>query len=157
MLFQTDGGFRGTPIPRWGCYFMSLVGMVELDTGHVFTIADVLEAYHLSADRHHIDMNCYVGAPDGVLANAREIASKRDGKAYLGRIYQVGINDVQGERYWPWVPDKAREPDWVVNKLKTATGFHFTLGNNAGDEVFNPDPTVQTFGRRALVYYHKFG
>jgi hypothetical protein len=157
MLPQTDSSFRGTTIPRYGCYLMSLVGMVERNTGYEFTVADVLEVYHACMNNAHIDPNCYVSSPDGVLMVSRRVAARMSQKTLPGRILQVGLSDSQGERFWPWVKEADRSASWKILKHRTAIGFHFTLAGADGVEVYNPDPTVQTFGVRATVYYHRFG
>lgn len=153
MYAQTDKRFNGTSIPRTGCYFMTLIRMAETESSYDLDASDILAIYRRAMVEDMIDPDCYVSSPDGVLRITRQViaalAPLHGGK----RILQVGIDDKDGRRFWPWA--NGDRVDYYVGKFKTKWGYHFMLVNSEGQPIYNPDPRI-TGERVALVLYRRF-
>lgn len=150
MIEQTSPVFEGTTIPKYGCLFISLLAAVEYRGDRAFTPAKVLKLHDDAIRLRYMDKNCYVLSPDGIL---------RLGFAAMklsGAMCQIGVRDDQGERFWNWVKVADRTADFIILKWKTPNGYHFTLGDKEGIELFDPHPNPHKLTLASVSLYHLF-
>lgn len=148
-------------MPRWGCHEMALLRIIDYESGGNLT-PDQIEKIHWWATHTKsilgpfqgvdkvVGPNCFIRDPDALLAYAMAI------QECMKRVCQIGgINTSTGkESFWGVSEKHGKGVDWMILQNKTNLGFHFTLARgHDGEEIYNPDPTVKTFGVVAKIYY----
>ena len=143
---QTDARLPNR-IKRYGCYYMVLGRMVEIDTGHTFTADEIIITLEICESKKYILENCKIQNPDGVLKILYQIANSSK------KILQIGSIVYGKVEYWGWVIDKAY--DFVIRKYSTKNGNHFMLLNIGKGIEYNPDESVITFDVEMDILYKK--
>lgn len=148
-LLQTDP-LLNDKINKYGCYFMSLLSIVEDKYNREFMPLEVDTLYDVATINGAMDVDCYIMAPDAVLKYASKMAGK------IEKILQVGIKDDKGQRFWGWV--KGETIDYIIGKYRTANGnTHFVLlDKDVGKIKYDPNPKTKLVDLLALVYYRVY-
>lgn len=123
MLQNTEG--LNPTIKSLGCYFLSLMRIIEIETGSEFKPSDANMVWITSKQKNYIDLKDNIIDPDRIL---REFAVLT--KSPSVRFAQVGEEKDGKIVYWNWVKDKSS--DCLIEMVKThgKYGTHFRLCDN---------------------------
>jgi len=171
MRLQTDPEWSaqdpvlGPIFHRWSCLVFSLLRCAEVAASKNLSDDDVFSIYKrgqvsLAWDGKEpvIGENSYVADPNELLRFAAE---------QLGtdhRLYQIGKKDLitGAESWWGLKDPPDQTVDFTIIQGETPygtpenPGLHFRAGDGQGNEIYNPDPSVNFISgreRTALVYY----
>lgn len=141
-------------IRKSGCYFLSLLGIVQVESKRGLTVDDINSLYDQAVDNKYMDSNCEIIKPDSILKIGFRLLGIRK------TFYQIGVMDISTSKrtFWGWVKDKSW--DWIIVEFKTTSkyGTHFTLRDKSNIDFYDPlngsgySPT----GITKLVYYKDF-
>ena len=124
MLQKTDERCKDIPgFARWGCYVACECSYAEKNGGSL-SKADVEYICAEGKNKHWIEGNFWVAEPVKLFNLILARASCHQ------RIRSVEKSQDAG-------------PDFVIICYKTSGGHHFVLGDEEGNVVINPDPTVK--------------
>lgn len=155
LVTQTD--FRlDEPIRRWGCNKRAIEGGVELLVGKALTPEQIVSIYNKfrgkmteSGENYKeiLSKECSVGAPRFLINETLRLLGYG---SWYG--YQIGAKDKEGNKtFWGWVKDK--EVTYSVIRWKSVREEHFTLGDEDGEEVWDPYPCSQKKERLQTIFY----
>lgn len=128
-------------IQRYGCYFLSLLRICEVESKKELSIDNIQTLYESALKNNYIDINCTCLKPDNILAL---------GFSFLGckkKVYQIGQKKNGKTEFWGWVKDNNYQ--YVILGKKRPNGFHFVLD---GKDIFDPNPTLTGEIVREIFY-----
>ena len=118
-MLQTDKNL--SPIPRYGCYFMSIGHIAERISGKQLRPGVILRVYCEAVIGKLINVSCYVIQPGKLLELFVQNLDKK----------------VRIETWWtPAGEMTAKKYDYLIEKWGTPFGTHFVCSD------YNPDPTI---------------
>jgi hypothetical protein len=132
-----------------GCYYRSLQAIVESTCSVPLLVEQITAQYDLlqrtqgnNGQFPAMTSACWINSPDTVMQEAAKYFTE------IWSFFQIGV-EVHGARpiFWEWVRDKG--VSFTVLQWKTGNGYHFTLANKYGDEIF--DPWDGPIDKRGLV------
>jgi hypothetical protein len=135
MFYQTDPDFPDG-IKKEGCYFFSLLGMIEKASGKKFAKSQIVDIYMKAKDAKYIVGLCDVVNPDKVCSLACVMIG--DSKH---TVLQVGSMSAEKKvTLWPWAAKdpKYRGISFLALRYRTGKGgHHYILGDKDGNIIFD--------------------
>ena len=151
LIHQTD-----KRLPRvfnlYGCNFRSLQAGVELYTGKVLDIEDILYAYveALTREPPAMDKELTIRWPDPILNLTLALLGEPQ---YRG--YQVGKQENGVATWWGWGKIEERI-DFSVKKGYTVLGHdHFRLGDSKGALLWDPHGDKPEINKELMTIYYQ--
>lgn len=122
MLQNTEG--LNPLIKSLGCYFLSLMRIIEIETNTEFEPHNANMVWITSKQKNYIDLKNNIIDPDHILKEFSLLT-----KSPSVRFAQVGEEKDGKIVYWNWVKDKSA--DYLIEMVKTSGkyGTHFRLCN----------------------------
>jgi len=152
MLYQTNRAFP-KEVQKYGCYFMSLLRMVELVSLKEFTVDQINALYTHSVWKGYIIGKCSCNKPDNIVKEAFSMLLSKN------IAYQVGSKSYGADPktvWWPWVMknDKFKQVDYLLGQFATTGEFgtHYCLLDR--NEVVIYDPYDKPYTRLDLLGSH---
>lgn len=141
LIFQTDPRLC-KQLNAGGCNIRSIQAIAEIEACRALTTAQIQGCYDAYV-REWFDPDCTVRKPDEVLRWALSILLPPGWNGY-----QIGvIHQPASFAFWGWTGH------YAILQGQTAHGFHFRLGDNEGNMIFDPRPgTVVLSEVEALIY-----
>jgi len=128
MILQTDKRLNES-INKYGCYFMSILFLVNKYLGLELSTDSILKIYDQSIKNNIMESNCYVNNPDKLFNN-------------LGlRTKYTQVHESPNR--------KCSEDEIEILCLKYSNYNHFVVGDGKGNITYNP------MGKTAPNYYLK--
>lgn len=121
------------PIKKYGCLYLDLVRIIELETGYDFQTQEVNEVWIKSLRERYI-VNNLMKNPDGLLKNLAKLTDR----PYL-TIAQVGIIKDAKIVFWEWARKAYTNYKYMIEKVKTfgEVGTHFRLADNRTNVIYD--------------------
>ena len=117
MILQTDNRLNDN-INRFGCYFMSLLFVINKHVGYKLSTVVITKLYLELVELRFMDTNCYIKDPEGILN-------------YLGLKCKY-TNRHEPPKY------KAKHGEIEILCLQYPNYKHFVAGDGNGNISFNP-------------------
>ncbi len=152
LLKQTDKKLK-RKINQFGCYFMSMLAIAQIEEEKVFSAEEINQLYDEAVEKNYMTAKCYVRKPDEIA----QLAFKKFGNNK--RTYQVGRIDAEGEkRFWGWVENnpKYKEYKYLIIRWEMDNDDypeHFTLGLINEGEIYDPYPDLNKISKMNEVLY----
>lgn len=138
MLYQTNPAFP-KEVQKYGCYFMSLLRMVELVSNSDLTVDNVNAIYVSGTQKGYIASKCSCVKPDSILKEAFFLVSSK----FIA--YQVGskkYGDNPNVIWWQWVKNnpKFMDVDYLLMQFATTGvfGTHYCLADKNENVIYDP-------------------
>ncbi len=129
-LKQTNPGLQPL-IQRYGCYYMSLLGIAQTHAGELLSVTDINRLYnHISNMSGVMNRNCWMGARSEAVV---DIAMSVFGLvSETKKLYVVtNINDISS------IPGDMNINSTVICEM-TPNDTHFSEGDAKGNEIYDP-------------------
>lgn len=132
MVSQKTNGLL-QPIQKAGCYFLSLLKIVEILSGKNYTVSEINALYQIFVNLKWLKPDCSIVKPDEITG---------DCLARLGinkKVFQVGVYKDGKTTFWAWVNDKQKAFEYVVIHYATTgqQGSHFVLANRERNIIYD--------------------
>lgn len=137
-MFKQDNQKLIAPIRNVGCLYLSMLRMVELESGTVFSEDEVNEIWLAAKELGYIDEKNCMKLPDELMVYVK-------GKyKFKKTIATIGIEKEGQTTYWQWTRGKYTQASYKLEKVETygKIGTHFRLCNTKNEVIFDSYPTV---------------
>jgi hypothetical protein len=149
MVTQFNPGFP-LEIQKYGCYFLSLLRIVEIESGKDIPIGDVViffelmkQAGFIRRSEGAIEDDCYLARPDLVLENAFRRFNGGKTAHQFGAAYGAERCEFWGTvRVWQ-----------CSDGITVRGGQHYRLLDALGQVVYDSWPGTVVTGERKRVFY----
>lgn len=128
MIYQTDRAL-GAYINKWGCFFISILRLVEKNSGHSFTAHDVLKIYENSM-RHEL-LSREIANADGTPKDGCTVLEHRGIYNMTAEMYGLRTRCLNYYKMGAGYKKESSEDEILELKRSDIKGSHFVTGNGS--------------------------
>ncbi len=149
LLKQTDKNLLPV-IQKVGCFFRSAEAIAEIAMNKNLRAVQINEHWLTEKEKGFIDANNCMLASAPIANRVLKILGNTKDK-----FFEVGIFKNGKTTFYESIPKEMQRADFLIQKIKTkySIGTHFRVVDNAGQVIFDPDPSVEEKGIFYSILY----